>query len=205
MSEAVTLPASARARAGKGASRALRREGRIPAVIYGAKLPPVTVHLEEKALVKALNTGHFMTTLFRLEHEDGFEQAIPRDVQLHVVTDRPVHVDFLRVSGDTHIRVMVPVRFTDEEASPGIKRGATLNIVRHEIELDVAADSIPEDIAISLAGLDVGASIHISSVTLPAGAKATIDRDFTIATIATPSALRSEADAEAKAGDTPVA
>lgn len=203
MSEAVTLKADAR-EAGKGAARALRRTGRVPAVIYGAKGAPVAIHIEEKNLVKVLHTGHFMTTLFRIEHPGGVEQAIPRDLQLHVVSDRPVHVDFLRVSADTRVTVMVPVRFTDEEASPGIKRGATLNIVRHEIELECAADHIPEDIEISLAGRDVGESIHISAVTLPEGAKPVIDRDFTIATIAVPSALRSADDAAATT-ETPAA
>jgi large subunit ribosomal protein L25 len=202
MSETVTLTAAARDRVGKGASRALRRTGRVPAVIYGAGQHPAAIHIEEKALVKALETGHFMTTVFAIEHPGGTERAIPKDVQFNVVTDRPEHVDFLRVAADSRLRVMVPVRIADEDASPGIKRGGVVNMVRHEVELWVAADAIPEEIVVSLKGLDVGDSVHISAVTLPAGAAPTItDRDFTIATIAAPSGLRSEEAAAAAEGE----
>ena len=204
MSDTVTLTADARDRVGKGASRALRRTGRVPAVIYGAGQPATAIHLEEKRLVKALETGHFMTTVFEIVHPGGTERVVPKDVQFNVVTDRPEHLDFLRIAADSRIRVMVPVRVTDEELSPGIRRGGVVNMVRHEIELDVRADAIPEDIAISLKGLDVGDSVHISAVALPEGAMPTItDRDFTIATIAAPSGLKSEeaaaAEDEAKA------
>jgi len=198
MSDTVTLTADARDRVGKGASRALRRTGRVPAVIYGAGQPATAIHLEEKRLMKALETGHFMTTIFEIAHPGGSERAIPKDVQFNVVTDRPEHVDFLRVSADSRVRVMVPVRVVDEDASPGIRRGGVVNMVRHEVELDVRSDAIPEDIVISLKGLDVGDSVHISAVTLPEGATPTItDRDFTIATIAAPSGLKSEEAAAA--------
>ena len=195
MSEAQTLKASARSRAGKGASRALRRDARVPAVIYGGG-EVRNIHLEEKALVKALSSGHFLNTRYVIDVDGATEPTLPRDVQFNVVTDRPIHVDFLRLGAGTRIVVAVPVRFTDEELSPGIKRGATVNVVRHEIELMVDADNIPDEIVISLAGRDVPDSIHISSVTLPAGATPAIsDRDFTIATIAAPSAMRSADDA----------
>jgi large subunit ribosomal protein L25 len=200
MSEALKLAAEARDRAGKGASRAIRREGRVPAVIYGNKKEPVQVHVEAKALVKLLQSGHFLSSVVELEVGGKTERTLPRDVQFHPVTDRPIHVDFLRLSKDAKVTVAVPVRFTEEEDSPGIKRGGVLNIVRHEVELVCPADAIPDEIVASLKGLDVGESLHISAFNLPGTVKPVIDdRDFTVATIVAPSALRSSEDAEAAA------
>jgi large subunit ribosomal protein L25 len=198
VSDQLTLSAETRDRAGKGASRAMRREGRVPAVIYGEKQEPVMIHVEEKALVKMLSTGHFMNSVVMIDAGNGTTRTLPKDVQFHPVSDRPIHVDFLRIGEHSTIHVNVPVVFTNEEASPGIKRGGTLNVVRHELELVCDAAEIPDQIEISLAGLDLGATIHISSVTLPRGVTSAIDdRDYTIASIATPSALRSaEADAD---------
>jgi large subunit ribosomal protein L25 len=198
VSDQLTLSAETRDRAGKGASRAMRREGRVPAVIYGEKQEPVMIHVEEKALVKMLSTGHFMNSVVMIDAGNGTTRTLPKDVQFHPVSDRPIHVDFLRIGEHATIHVNVPVVFTDEEASPGIKRGGTLNIVRHELELVCDAAEIPDQIEISLAGLELGDTIHISSVTLPRGVTSAIDdRDYTIASIATPSALRSaEADAD---------
>ena len=195
MSETHKLAAEMRERAGKGASRAVRRTGRVPAVIYGAGQPAVTIHVEEKLLVRQLSTGHFMNSVVELEIDGGKGiRTLPRDVQFHPVTDRPIHVDFFRLSGNSVITVEVPVHFIDEEKSPGMKRGAVLNIVRHELQLDCPSNAIPDQIDISLAGRDVGDSIHISSVVLPKGVKSHItDRDFTIATMVAPSALKSEA------------
>lgn len=194
MSDQLELAAETRDRVGKGASRALRREGRVPAVIYGANQQPSAVHLEEKALVRALMTGHFMNSVVMV----GGVRTLPKDVAFDPVTERPVHVDFLRIGEHSSVHVAVPVVFTGEEDAPGLTKGGVLNIVRHELELVVDAADIPSEIAISLAGKDVGDSIHISDVTLPQGAASAIeDRDFTIATIVAPSALRSEgADAE---------
>lgn len=193
MTEALKLAAEARDRAGKGASRAIRREGRVPAVIYGNKQDPVQVHVEAKALAKMLSTGHFLNSVVEVEVNGRTERTLPRDVQFHPVTDRAIHIDFLRLSKDARVTVAIPVRFTDEEESPGIRRGGVLNIVRHEVELSCPADTIPDDLVTSLAGLDVGESIHISAFALPEGAKLLIDdRDFTVATIVAPSALRSE-------------
>jgi large subunit ribosomal protein L25 len=193
MSDIVTLAAETREGVGKGASRSLRRDGRVPAVIYGQNRAPRAIHVEEKALVKALGTGHFMNSVVVIESPGmAPSRTLPKDVAFHPVTDRPIHVDFLRIDEHAEVTVAVPVVFTDEEASPGLKRGGTLNIVRHELELVVDAANIPAEISISLAGLELGDSLHISAVTLPAGARSAIDdRDFTIATIATPSALRS--------------
>jgi large subunit ribosomal protein L25 len=192
MSDLLTLSADARERAGKGASRLLRREGRVPAVIYGNKEAPEGVHIEEKALMKALMTGHFFNSVVMIEVGGKPVRTIPKDVQFHPVSERPLHADFLRISEHATIHVEVPVHFTDEALSPGIKRGGVLNIVRHELELICDAASIPEEIEISLNGLDVGDSIHISHVSLPAGAVSAItDRDFTIATVVAPSGLKS--------------
>jgi len=199
MSDALTLPAEARERAGKGASRALRREGRVPAVIYGGKEEPTPIHIEEKLLRLQLGTGHFMNSIVMVEIDGKPTRTIPKDVALHPVTDRPIHVDFLRLAKDAKIDVAVPVVFVNEEDSPGLKKGGVLNVVRHELELTCDADRIPGEIEIDVTGLEVGDSIHISSVTLPDGSESAItDRDFTIATIVAPSALKR---AEGEAAD----
>ena len=203
MSEQLTLPAETRERAGKGASRELRNSGRVPAVIYGANQEPLSIHVEEKLLAKMLSTGHFMNSVVMIDAGGKTTRTLPKDVQFHPVTSRPVHVDFLRISEHSKVTVNVPVRFTDEEESPGIKRGAVLNIVKHDIELSCDASEIADDIEVSLKGLDVGDSIHISNVTLPKGAVPTItDRDFTIATIVAPGSMKSDAgDAEEDAAE----
>ena len=193
MSEALTLAAEARERAGKGASRALRREGRIPAVVYGGKEEPLSIHVEERLLRRMLGTGHFTNSIVMIDVGGKQVRTLPKDVHFHPVSDRPLHVDFLRLAKDATVEVSVPVLFINEEESPGLKRGAVLNVVRHELELVCDADKIPDDIRIDVTGLDVGDSIHISNVTLPAGSVSAItDRDFTIATIVAPSGLKSE-------------
>ena len=200
MSDALTLPAETRERAGKGASRALRREGRVPAVIYGGNEEPQTIHVEEKELVRQLGTGHFANSIVMIELGGKSVRTLPKDVAFHPVSDRPLHVDFLRLAKDAKVEVLVPVVFTNEEASPGLKKGAVLNVVRHELDLICDVDKIPAEIEIDVTGLEVGDSIHISHVKLPAGANSAItDRDFTIATIVAPSALkRAEAEAAAE-------
>ena len=204
MSEQLTLPAEARERAGKGASRALRREGRVPAVIYGEKKEPLSVHVEEKLLAKMLSTGHFMNSVVMVEVSGKANRTLPKDVQFHPVTSRPIHVDFLRIGEHAQVHVNVPVRFVDEEQSPGLKRGGVLNVVRHELELVCDASKIPDEIVISLAGLDIGDAIHISQVSLPEGSKSAIeDRDFTVATVVAPSAMKSAEEETAPAGDVP--
>jgi large subunit ribosomal protein L25 len=191
------LSAETRDRVGKGASRSLRREGRVPAVIYGNKQDPEGIHVSERELTKLLMTGHFMNSVVMINGQ----RTLPKDVAFDVVSDRPIHVDFLRIGEHTTVHVNVPIVFTDEEESRGIKRGGVLNIVRHELELVCDAAEIPDEIHISLKGTDVGDSIHISSVTLPKGVTSAItDRDFTIATIVAPSALKSsEGDNETAA------
>ena len=192
MSDQLTLSAELRERAGKGASRALRNVGRVPAVIYGNNEDPAAIHIEEKMLMKALHTGHFMNSVVMIEVGGKQVRTLPKDVAFHPVTDRPLHADFLRIGEHSEVHVNVPVHFADEDASPGMKRGAVLNIVRHELELVCDAAMIPDEIKISLKGLEVGASIHISHVALPAGARSAItDRDFTIATLVAPSGMKS--------------
>ena len=187
MSEQLTLAAETRGQVGKGASRSLRREGRVPAVIYGNNQNPASIHVNERELMKLLNTGHFMNSVVMVNGE----RTLPKDVAFDVVSDRPVHVDFLRIGEHSSVHVEVPLVFVDEDQSPGIKRGGVLNIVAHELELIVDAAEIPDEITVSLAGLDVGASLHISQLTLPQGAKPAATDDVTIATIVAPSALKS--------------
>lgn len=215
MSDTLTLSAETRDRVGKGASRALRREGRVPAVIYGNKQEPLGIHLEERALVKALNTGHFMNSVIMIEGAGGQAiRTLAKDVALDVVTDRPVHIDFLRISEHAQVTVAVPVVFTDEEDAPGLKAGGVLNIVAHELQLSVDAAEIPSEISVSLKGLEAGSSIHLADIKLPKGAAAAHpETDVTIATITAPTAVAVEAEdaaaetiAEGEAaaeGDTP--
>jgi len=207
MSDALTLPAEARERAGKGASRHLRREGRVPAVIYGGKEEPTLIHVEAKELVRQLGTGHFMNSIVEISLGGKTLRTLPKDVALNPVTDRPEHVDFMRLSKGATFHVNVPVVFINEEASPGLKKGGVLNVVRHELDLICDAEHIPSEIEVDVTGKDVGDAIHISDVTLPEGAESAInDRDFTIATLVAPSALKraegdtSQADAGSEAG-----
>ena len=199
MSDTLNLPAETREGVGKGASRALRREGRVPAVVYGGKEEPLSIHIEEKLLIKQLSSGQFLNSIVEIEVGGKKLRTLPKDVAFHPVTDRPLHADFLRLSKNSTVNVNVPVVFANEEESPGLKRGGVLNIVRHELELICDGNRIPEEISIDVTGLDIGDSIHISSVTLPDGSTSAItDRDFTIATIIAPSGLRSEEGDNAK-------
>ena len=205
MSDQLELAAETREQVGKGASRLLRREGRVPAVIYGNKQDPESIHVEEKALMRLLMTGHFMNSVVMIEVDGQQVRTLPKDVSFDAVTERPVHADFLRIGAHTTVHVSVPVVFTDEEEAPGIKTGkGVLNIIQHELELVCDAAEIPDDITISLAGREIGDSIHISNVTLPKGVTPAItDRDFTIATIVPPTVPTATEEAEdAAAADT---
>lgn len=194
MTEIIALAAERRDRAGKGAARATRRAGRIPAVIYGDGKEPVLISLEPRSFSKVLHREGFFAKLLDITVDGETHRTLPRDVQLHPVTDAPLHVDFMRVSGKTKITVGVPVRFVNHEKAPGLKRGGILNVVRHDLELICTADNIPDNITVDLEGYDIGDTIHFSSVTLPEGTRPVIsDRDFTIASIAAPSAVREEA------------
>jgi len=204
MSDQLTLPAEARDRAGKGASRALRRDGRVPAVVYGEKKEPLSIHVEEKLLSRMLSTGHFMNSVVMIDFKGKPQRTLPKAVDFHPVTSRPIHVDFLRIGEHTKVHVAVPMRFDDEEESPGLKRGGVLNVVVHELELVCDAASIPNEIHLSLAGLEIGDSIHISEVKLPDGViPANTEEDFTVATIVAPSAMKAEEEETAPAGEVP--
>jgi large subunit ribosomal protein L25 len=199
MAEVISLSARARDRAGTGAARATRREGLVPAVIYGATEPPLSIAVEPKRLNKELGRTGFFTTLVDMDVGGTKHRVLARDVQYHPVTDMPLHVDFLRVSAATLITVEVPVLFENEEESPGLKRGGVLNVVRHTIELSCRADAIPQMLTADLTGLEIGDNLHISNITLPDGVTPTItDRDFTVATVAAPTVVRDE-EAEAQA------
>jgi len=196
MADNSQLTAQARDRAGKGVARALRREGRVPAVVYGDKKSPDLISLAYNEVNHLWNKGSFTSSLLDLEVDGKVQRVIPRDVQLDPVKDFVTHVDFLRLGKGATIAVEVTVNFINEEESPGIKRGGILNVVRHEVELNCPAESIPESIEIDLTGTDIGDSIHISAVKLPDGVTPSItDRDFTIATVAAPAALVSEDNA----------
>jgi large subunit ribosomal protein L25 len=195
MSDTNKLEAQARDRVGKGAARELRRNSMVPAVIYGDKKPPIGIALSKKEVTQRVYGGGFMTSILSIDVDGESHQVLPKDYQLHPVTDQVMHVDLLRVSRRTVVTVEIPVNFINEETCPGLKAGGVLNVVRHTVEVNVPATSIPEGFEIDLEPFNVGDSINISSVALPEDVEPTItDRDFTIATIATPAALRSESD-----------
>ena len=202
MSQTYELKAEARERVGKGSARELRRNGKVPAVIYGDKQTPLAIALSYKDVYYKIHGGGFMTTIGTIDVDGQKIQVLPKDYQLDPVRDFPVHVDFLRIGKDTVVTINIPVHFVNEEKSAGLKRGGVLNIVRHEIEATVPANAIPDFIEVDLADTDLGDSIHISAVALPKGVKPTItDRDFTIATIAAPAGLRSESEETAENGE----
>ena len=184
MAEAIELKGWARARSGKGGSRAERREGRIPGILYGDKKTPETISVDYRVIAQQLQTGHFQSTIYVLDVESNKTRVIPRAVQLDPVRDFPIQVDFLRLGKDALVTVEVPVRFLNEAASPGLKRGGVLNVVRHEIPVRCPADAIPDHFEVDLTGLEIGDSVHISAIKLPEGVRPTIaERDFTVATI----------------------
>lgn len=197
MTEQRTLSAQLRDRVGTGAARAARRAGNVPGVIYGGERDPASIIVSAKELVRQMEAGGFTNTLMELQADGKTQQVLPREVQLDPVTDRPIHVDFLRVDQDTKVAIRVPVTWIGTDESPGLKRGGVVNVVRHTIALLCPAGNIPPSIECNIAGLDIGDGIHFSDITLPEGVVAKIkDRDFTIVTIAAPSALVSERDEE---------
>ncbi len=188
MAQTVTLNALVRERAGKGAARAVRREGRVPAVIYGDKKDPQTISMDARELMKQVQTGRFLSTLVDIDVDGTKVRTIPRDVQFDPVRDFVVHVDFLRLGKGARIAVEVAINFVGEEDSAGLKRGGVLNVVRHSVEIMCPADSIPESFDLDVSALDIGDGLHATDLTLPEGMTFTItDRDFTIATISAPS------------------
>jgi large subunit ribosomal protein L25 len=202
MADSYKLSAQVRERAGKGVARALRREGKIPAVLYGDKQEPITLSVLSGEVTKLYNTGRAMSTLIDLDIDGTNHRAITRDLQFDPVRDTVLHADFLRLGKGSTISVEVQVHFSNEETCPGIRRGGVLNVVRYTVDLICPADSIPEAIEVDLAEADIGDSIHISAINLPNGVVPAIsDRDFTIATIAAPAGLKSESGDDEGDGD----
>ncbi|HVY51232.1 MAG TPA: 50S ribosomal protein L25/general stress protein Ctc [Devosia sp.] len=215
MAAATELKAKARSGVGKGAARALRREGWIPAVIYGDKKDPLPISISYNEAMKSIYAGGFLSHVITVDVDGAKHRVIPRDYQLDPVKDKAMHVDFLRVGAHTKLTVQVAVHFINQDQAPGIKKGGVLNIVHHTLELSVPADAIPEALTVDLAGKEIGDPIHLSAITLPPGASVrTHETDLTIATISAPSALKSdeaaaaapaEAAAPAAAGAAPAA
>ena len=200
MVDATKIAVQPRERAGKGAARAARRAGRVPGVIYGEKTPPQLIDLDPKLLEAEIAKPGFFTRVFDLDVGGKVQRALARDVQFHPVTDWAEHVDFMRVGEKTRIRIGVPVKFVNQDKSPGLKRGGVLNVVRHTIEVYCSVANIPQAFIIDLDGLDIGDSVHISAVKLPEGVKPTITtRDFTIAAVAAPSVLKTAEEEAAEA------
>jgi len=187
------LKATARSEVGKGAARTARRAGKVPGVIYGDKKPPIAISLDATELSRRIYAGHFLTTLFSVDVDGEKHEVISRGFQLDPLRDQPTHVDFQRVAPGATVRVAVPMKFINQDAAPGIKRGGTLNIVRHTVEFFCPADAIPDFITADLTGLEIGHSLHISAVKLPENVRPIIrDRDFTIATVVSSSGYLEE-------------
>ena len=200
MGQPYELSATVREKVGKGAARSVRRQGMIPAVIYGGNQPPLSINLPQREVTFKIHGGGFYTTVATIDVSGEKVRVLPRDFQIDPMTEKPMHIDFIRVIAGSTVTIEVPVQFINESASPGIRRGGVLNIVRHRVSLIAPVDAIPEKLVADLTGLDITDSLHISKITLPEGTRPTIrDRDFTIATIAAPAAVKEEIKAAAEA------
>jgi large subunit ribosomal protein L25 len=193
------LKAMARPRAGKGAARAVRREGNVPGVIYGDNKPPLPIAINHITLRQNIYAGHFLTTVYELDIDGERARVIPRDYQLDPVKDLPIHVDFLRLGEGARVRVRVPVHVKNADQAPGVKRGGTVNIVEHAVELYCPADAIPRAIDVDLTGLEMNRSVHLSDLSLPENVRPAIRRDVTLVTIVAPSGYLEEQRAAAEA------
>ena len=206
MSDVTSLSANSRDRAGKGGARATRRDGHVPAVIYGNKQSPRNISLEPRALWVEMNRPGLHSRLFDIKVDGAVERVLCRDIQKHKVSGQPLHVDFLRVSAESKVHVKVAVHFTNHNASPGLKRGGVLNVVAHDLEIIAPANAIPGELLVDLTGLDIGNSVHLSAVKLPAGVTAVShEKDATIATIASPTVQAAATEEAAAEGETPAA
>jgi len=204
MRQVQDLKVEARKGTGKGPSYQTRQKGFVPGVLYGGNADPENLSVERHALERQVETGNFLTTLYMLDIEGKKQRVIPRAVQVDPVTDRPVHVDFMRLNEGASVKLEIPVRFKNHAESPGLKKGGVLNIIRHEILMLCPADNIPDAVEADLAGLDIHGTIHISSIKLPEGAKPLIrERDFTIASIVAPTSVIEEQRAAAAAASAP--
>ena len=202
MSDITQIDATMRSRVGKGSARAARRAGRVPAVIYGDKKAPITIEMEERVVRKVIHEPGIFGRLLNINIDGKNTTVLTRDIQMHPVTDEPLHMDMLRVGATSKVAVAVPVEFINHEKSPGLKIGGVLNVVRHEVELNCPAGDIPEKVTVDLDGVKIGDSIHISAIELPEGATPTItDRDFTVATLQSPGGGVKNEDEEAEGGE----
>jgi large subunit ribosomal protein L25 len=199
MATVIELSATARPRSGKGAARAVRRAGRVPGVIYGDNKEPIGVSLDFKELKQKIYAGHFLTTVCNLDVDGTKHRVIPRDFQLDPVMDNPIHVDFLRLGEGAQVRVRVPIHVTNADQAPGIKRGGTVNIVTHTINVQVSADEIPQAFEVDLTGLEINYSRHLSDIKLPANVRVLEHGDITLVTIVPPSGYAEEMKAAAEA------
>ena len=199
MATVIELSATARPKSGKGAARAVRRAGRVPGVIYGDSKEPIGVSLDFKELKQKIYAGHFLTTVCNLDVDGTKHRVIPRDFQLDPVMDNPLHVDFLRLGEGAQVRVRVPIHVTNADQAPGIKRGGTVNIVTHTINVQVSADEIPQAFEVDLTGLEINYSRHLSDIKLPANVKVLEHGDITLVTIVPPSGYAEEMKAAAEA------
>jgi large subunit ribosomal protein L25 len=199
MATVIELSATARPKSGKGAARAVRRAGRVPGVIYGDSKEPIGVSLDFKELKQKIYAGHFLTTVCNLDVDGTKHRVIPRDFQLDPVMDNPIHVDFLRLGEGAQVRVRVPIHVTNADQAPGIKRGGTVNIVTHTINVQVSADEIPQAFEVDLTGLEINYSRHLSDIKLPANVKVLEHGDITLVTIVPPSGYAEEMKAAAEA------
>jgi large subunit ribosomal protein L25 len=193
------LKATARPKSGKGAARAERRAGRVPGVIYGNNQPPVTISVDDRDLRQRILAGRFTTTIYDIDLEGKKHRVIPRDFHLDPVRDFPIHVDFMRLGEGATIRISVPLHVVKSEAAPGIKRGGTVNIVTHALELECSVDNIPQYVEADASGLEIGYSLHLTDITLPAGVKSLTREDATLVTIVPPSGYAEEQKAAAAA------
>lgn len=203
MASTIELEVAARPGVGKGAARQARRDGFVPGVVYGGNQEPESINIRQPALLKLLRAGKFLSTLINLKIDGKDQTVICRGVQRNIVKDLPIHADFLRLSENSRINLMIPVEFINDEESPGIKVGGVLTVVRNEVELRVRANNIPEALVVDMSGLEINDVVRISDIAMPEGSAPTItDRDFMIANISAPSALAAEEDeAEAEAGE----
>jgi large subunit ribosomal protein L25 len=199
MTSVKELKATPRPQRGKGAARAVRRTGRVPGVIYGNQQPPVSISIDAAELKQRIFAGRFLTTLYDLELEGSKHRVIPRDFQLDPVREHPVHVDFMRLGEGATIRVRIPIHVINVEQSPGVKRGGTINIVTHALDVVCPADQIPEAIEVDVSGLEISHSKHLSDVTLPASVRPVVHADATLVTVVPPSGYAEELKAAAEA------
>jgi large subunit ribosomal protein L25 len=205
MPEIISLSAEPRERAGKGASRATRRGGRVPGIIYGDGKEPMQISLEPRELSRAVGRAGFFATLVDVSVGGTVHRTLAREVQAHPISDAPLHVDFMRVGAGARVTVSVPVTFINQDRAPGLRRGGILNIIRHNIDVACSVDAIPDRLTVDLDGLEIGESVHIEAISMPEGVRSALgSRDSTVATIAASSAVREEAIAAAAAAAAPV-